>query len=102
MTMDIVIQGETNGEDVSLFICSIPPRCWERYINSYSEHFSRKHKELPGQMIRVSTHTAGGGGVYSPARIFSTLLSSVKFALLSPSPDTASTNMLTGASGSTG
>ena len=86
MTMDIVIQGETNGEDVSLFICSIPPGCWERDINSYSEHFSRKHKELLGQMIRI----------------FSTLLSSVKFALLSPSPDTASTNMLTGASGSTG
>jgi len=54
MSMESVSQGETDGEEVGLLTCSIPG-CGERDINSYSNHFSRKHKELPLEMIRVTT-----------------------------------------------
>ena len=54
MSVDSVSQGESELEEGGLLTCSIPG-CGESEISSYGGHFSRKHKELPLDQIRVTT-----------------------------------------------
>jgi len=66
MSIESASQGETDSEDYGLLNCRVPG-CTETEISNYGGHFSRSHREVPLELISVTTD---GGKVLTAHDLF--------------------------------